>query len=90
VNTPEDGTRTDVVRMVTRRLIPLVGACHLIASLDRQNVSYPKLQMVGDLGLSEYASGLGARCSSSATSCSRCPAASSWSGRAPTAGSLAL
>jgi hypothetical protein len=28
--------------------------------LDRQNVSYAKLQMVGDLGLSEYAYGLGA------------------------------
>ena len=33
---------------------------YLIAYIDRQNVSYAKLQMVGDLGLSETAYGLGA------------------------------
>jgi len=47
-------------RRVTRRLIPFVGICYLIAYIDRQNVSFAKLQMVGDLGLSEYAYGLGA------------------------------
>src|SRR6185503_19988769 len=52
--------RTDIVQKVTRRLIPFVGICYLIAYIDRQNVSYAKLQMVGDLGLSEYAYGLGA------------------------------
>ena len=58
----QEGTvdRTDIVRKVTRRLIPFVGIAYLIAYIDRQNVSFAKLQMVGDLGLSEYAYGLGA------------------------------
>jgi MFS family permease len=37
-----------------------LGLIYLIAYIDRQNVSYAKLQMVGDLGLSETAYGLGA------------------------------
>src|SRR3712207_741780 len=48
------------VRTVTLRLMPLLGLLYLIAYIDRQNVSYAKLQMVGDLGLSETAYGLGA------------------------------
>src|SRR5438874_8585424 len=52
--------RVDIIQKVTRRLIPFVGICYLIAYIDRQNVSYAKLQMVGDLGLSETAYGLGA------------------------------
>ena len=52
--------RPEIVQKVTRRLIPFVGICYLIAYIDRQNVSFAKLQMVGDLGLSEYAYGLGA------------------------------
>src|SRR3954463_8404737 len=55
-----DVERTDIIQKVTRRLIPFVGIIYLIAYIDRQNVSYAKLQMVGDLGLSEYAYGLGA------------------------------
>src|SRR3954470_21465901 len=55
-----DVDRTDIIQKVTRRLIPFVGIIYLIAYIDRQNVSYAKLQMVGDLGLSEYAYGLGA------------------------------
>src|SRR3954454_3418647 len=54
-----DVERTDIIQKVTRRLIPFVGIIYLIAYIDRQNVSYDKLQMVGDLGLSEYAYGLG-------------------------------
>src|SRR5918911_4521046 len=52
--------RTDIVRKVTRRLIPFVGIAYLIAYIDRQNVSFAKLEMVGALGMSEYAYGLGA------------------------------
>jgi MFS family permease len=52
--------RADVIKKVTYRLIPFVGLIYLIAYIDRQNVSYAKLQMVRDLGLSEYAYGLGA------------------------------
>jgi MFS family permease len=40
--------------------MPFLGLLYLIAYIDRQNVSYAKLQMVGDLGLTEYAYGLGA------------------------------
>src|SRR6476659_538109 len=54
----EVGRRT--VATITWRLIPYLGFIYLIAYIDRQNVSYAKLQMVGDLGLSEYAYGLGA------------------------------
>jgi hypothetical protein len=43
------------VQKVTHRLIPFVGICYLIAYIDRQNVRFAKLQMVGDLDLSEYA-----------------------------------
>ena len=50
----------DVVRKVTLRLIPLLGLIYLVAYIDRQNVSFAKLQMVDDLGLSEAAYGLGA------------------------------
>ena len=35
---------------VTWRLIPFLGFIYLIAYIDRQNVSYAKLQMVDDLG----------------------------------------
>jgi MFS family permease len=54
----EMGDRT--VRRVMTRLIPLLGLIYMVAYIDRQNVSYAKLQMVGDLGLSEAAYGLGA------------------------------
>ena len=47
-------------RTVTWRLIPLLGLIYLIAYIDRQNVSYAKLQMADDLALSEAAFGLGA------------------------------
>jgi MFS family permease len=52
------GGRT--VRTITRRLMPLFCLMYLIAYIDRQNVSYAKLEMVGALGLSESAYGLGA------------------------------
>ena len=50
----------DTVRTVTLRLMPLLGLMYLIAYIDRQNISYAKLQMVDDLGLSESVYGLGA------------------------------
>ncbi|HLZ65400.1 MAG TPA: MFS transporter [Aliidongia sp.] len=45
---------------MTRHLMPILGIMYLIAYIDRQNVSFAKLQMVGDLGLSETVYGLGA------------------------------
>jgi len=52
--------RPETIAKITRRLLPFVGIIYLIAYIDRQNVSFAKLQMVGDLGLTEYAYGLGA------------------------------
>ncbi|EWY40352.1 MFS transporter [Skermanella stibiiresistens SB22] len=52
--------RPDVIKKITMRLVPFLGLIYLIAYIDRQNVSYAKLQMVSDLGLSEAAYGLGA------------------------------
>ena len=48
------------VGRVTARLMPLFCLMYLIAYIDRQNVSYAKLEMVQALGLSEAAYGLGA------------------------------
>jgi len=48
------------IRRITWRLMPLLGLLYMVAYIDRQNVSFAKLQMVGDLGLSEAAYGLGA------------------------------
>ncbi|MDV3455757.1 MFS transporter [Sphingomonas sp. HF-S4] len=45
---------------ISRRLMPLLCVMYLIAYIDRQNVSYAKLEMVDALGLSEAAYGLGA------------------------------
>lgn len=48
------------LRRISRRLMPLLCVMYLIAYIDRQNVSYAKLEMVDALGLSEAAYGLGA------------------------------
>ncbi len=56
----ELGDRPATVAKITRRVLPFVGILYLIAYIDRQNVSFAKLQMVGDLGLTESAYGLGA------------------------------
>lgn len=50
----------DLISKITWRLMPFLGLLYLIAYIDRQNVSYAKLQMVEDLSMSEYAYGLGA------------------------------
>jgi MFS family permease len=48
------------LRRISTRLMPLLCVMYLIAYIDRQNVSYAKLEMVDALGLSEAAYGLGA------------------------------
>ncbi|RST30635.1 MFS transporter [Sphingomonas ginkgonis] len=63
--TRQEGTSVDdlerpTIRQISARLMPLLGLIYMVAYIDRQNVSYAKLQMVGDLGLSEAAYGLGA------------------------------
>lgn len=42
------------------RLLPFLFLCYLCAYLDRVNVSFAKLQMLNDLGMSEAVYGLGA------------------------------
>ncbi len=55
------GRSEDVTyRRVSWRLIPFLMLCYVIAYLDRVNVSFAKLQMAHDVGLSEAAYGLGA------------------------------
>lgn len=49
-----------MVRKIVRHLMPILGIMYLIAYIDRQNIGYAKLQMVGDLGMTETAYGLGA------------------------------
>jgi MFS family permease len=47
-------------RRVRWRLLPFLMVCYTFAYLDRINVGFAKLQMRGDLGLSETAYGFGA------------------------------
>ncbi len=48
------------IRRISWRLMPLLGLLYLVAYIDRQNVSFAKLQMVDDLAMSEAAYGFGA------------------------------
>jgi len=47
-------------RKVSWRLIPFLLLCYVVAYLDRVNVGFAKLQMLGDLKFSETVYGLGA------------------------------
>jgi len=49
-----------VYAKVTWRLLPFLGACYLVAYLDRVNVSFARLSMLDDLSLTETAYGFGA------------------------------
>ena len=51
---------SDPYRKATLRLIPLLMLCYVAAFLDRVNVGFAKLTMLGDLGFSEAAYGFGA------------------------------
>ena len=56
----QDSTGNAIVAIFLRRVMPLLGLMYLVAYIDRQNVSFAKLQMLGDLSMSETAYGLGA------------------------------
>lgn len=45
---------------VTWRIMPLMVACMIIATIDRSNIGFAKLQMAGSLGLTEVVFGFGA------------------------------
>jgi MFS family permease len=57
--TISDATKA-VLRKVTWRIVPLFMLCFVMSYLDRVNVSFAKLQMQSELGLSEAAYGFGA------------------------------
>src|SRR6476619_4603420 len=50
----------DLYAKLTRRIMPLLLLGYIVAYLDRVNVGFAKLQMLGDLGFSETVYGLGA------------------------------
>jgi MFS family permease len=54
------GIEEETYRKLTRRLIPFLMLCYVIAYLDRINVGFAKLQMSSDLGFSEKVFGFGA------------------------------
>jgi len=47
-------------RKVTRRLLPFLVFCYVVAYLDRVNIGFARLQMLDDLGFSDTVYGLGA------------------------------
>jgi sugar phosphate permease len=51
---------TATYRKVTRRLIPFLFACYILAYVDRVNVGFAKLRMQADLGMSDTVYGIGA------------------------------
>jgi MFS family permease len=60
---PSERSSTDLNRMyqkVTRRVVPLLFTCYLLAYLDRINIGYAQLQMRFDLHFSDAVYGLGA------------------------------
>jgi D-galactonate transporter len=55
-----DSELKGLYRKVSFRLLPFLTICYMFAFLDRINVGFAKLQMQGDLGLSDAAYGVGA------------------------------
>jgi MFS family permease len=53
-------TLDSVYKKITLRMIPFLFICYFFNYLDRVNVGFAKLQMLGDLHMSETAYGLGA------------------------------
>jgi sugar phosphate permease len=51
---------TAVYSKVTRRVIPFLFACYILAYVDRVNIGFAKLQMQQDLGMSDTVYGIGA------------------------------
>ena len=57
---PPSDHRAAIYKKMTWRLVPFLLLCLVISYIDRVNIGFAKLQMLGDLGLSETAYGLGA------------------------------
>jgi D-galactonate transporter len=59
-NTTSDRTGDSLYRKIAWRLMPILMTGYIIAYIDRVNVSFAKLQMLGDLKFSESVYGVGA------------------------------
>jgi len=59
VSTPDE-ERWRIYNKIARRILPLILVGYTLAQIDRLNVSFAKLQMADDLGLSEAMYGFGA------------------------------
>ena len=59
-NTTSDCTGDSLYRKIAWRLMPILVIGYIIAYVDRVNVSFAKLQMLGDLKFSESVYGVGA------------------------------
>ncbi len=61
MNTTSNPAELDAVyRKITRRIIPILILGYIAAYLDRSNIGFARVQMLGDLGFSELVYGLGA------------------------------
>jgi MFS family permease len=58
--TPSAAGDDSIYEKVTRRIVPLLFMCYVVAYLDRVNVGFAKIQMLADLKFSETVYGLGA------------------------------
>jgi len=54
-----DEIEKSTIRKTMMMLVPLMLAMYVVAYIDRQNISFAKLEMVGSMGWSESAFGLG-------------------------------
>ena len=50
----------NVLRRVTRRLVPFAFLCYVVAYIDRVNIGFAAAELQRDLGLSDSAYGIGA------------------------------
>jgi len=74
-NPIETGLHASTIGRLNLKLIPFLMLLYMVAYIDKSNISVAALQMNADLGLTARMYGLGVGCSSSLTSCSKCPAA---------------
>ena len=61
MNTTTNQAELDAVyRKITRRIIPILILGYIAAYLDRSNIGFARVQMLGDLGFTELVYGFGA------------------------------
>jgi sugar phosphate permease len=53
-------TASSLYRKIAWRIMPLLFICYIVAYIDRVNVGFAKLQMIGNLKFSDGVYGLGA------------------------------